>query len=166
MLVWQSISTVLGPVSYCWGCGCPSDTIPWCSPTTHYSVFLCLSVHPWSQTPHTSPADCPPFCRYAQTGSVSSPWWVVQCSLCCQLVFWLPRLWFFSASECIEFFCSTSFQMPSVNLCPTYILFQKIIITQLLTCIANFTISPLVTYCPSQILKVTAIMKLVIADEY
>jgi len=38
-----------------------TDTIPWCRPTTPYSVFLSASVH--DSKHHTLLANCPPSCR-------------------------------------------------------------------------------------------------------
>ncbi len=92
MPVWLSISTVHDPVQSYRESLCPSGTILWCHTTTPYLVFLSVSVPPWPQTPHPSPVTCLPSCRYVQTGWASSPWWVVQCSSCFQLVFAPPHL--------------------------------------------------------------------------
>jgi len=42
IFVGRSISTLLGPAPSGWECGCSSDTIPWCRPTTPSST--CLSI--------------------------------------------------------------------------------------------------------------------------
>jgi len=80
MLAWQSSFPVLGPAPSCWSCGCLPGITPWRRPSIPNLVprLFCPSMIP-NTTFFSSPLS-----SILQISEVSSPWFIVQRSLCFQ----------------------------------------------------------------------------------